>query len=75
MKQFHAKFILPFNTTIPKHSQLEKVDYSKKDCQLFDSTCAKICTGNGICFYFNDDGKLDLYYILKTRYLVIKSNY
>ena len=30
--------------------------------------------GNVRFFYFNDDGKLDLYYILKIRHPVIKNN-
>ena len=30
--------------------------------------------GNDIRFYFNDYGKLDLYYIFKIRYPVIKTN-
>ena len=29
MKQFHSNLILPFNITITKHSQIEKLDSSK----------------------------------------------
>ena len=29
MKQFHSNLILPFSITIPKHSQIEKLDSSK----------------------------------------------
>ena len=29
MKTFHASFISPFNKTIPKHSHIENLDYSK----------------------------------------------
>ena len=39
-----------------------------------NSTCGKICLGNGRLFYFNDNGKLDLYYILKIIYPLIKNN-
>ena len=39
-----------------------------------DSTCEKICVGNGRPFYSNDDGKLVIYYILKIRYHGIKNN-
>ena len=66
MKQFHENFTLPFNITIPKYSHIE-ILYSSKN-----STCDKICVGNGGFFYFNDDGKLDIYYIFKRRYPVIK---
>ena len=33
MKQFHAKFILRINIIIPKHSQIENLDYSEYNCQ------------------------------------------
>ena len=39
-----------------------------------DSTCDKLCVGNDRFFYFNDVGKLDIYYILKIIYPVIKNN-
>ena len=52
MKQIHANFILPFNTTITKNSHIENLDYSKDNCKSFDSTCDKICVGNGIYFRF-----------------------
>ena len=74
MKQFYAKFIFPSNITISKQSHIENLDFSKNNCQSFYSTYDKICVGNGRFFYFNDDGKLDLYCILKRRYPVIKKN-
>ena len=39
-----------------------------------DSTCDKFFVGNGGFFYFNDDGKLDLYIVLKRGYSVLKKN-
>ena len=33
-----------------------------------------MCVGNGLFFYFRDDGKLDIYYMVKRRYPVIKNN-
>ena len=74
MKQFNADFILPFNIPWPKHSDNEKLDSSKNHCQSLDSTYDKICVGNGIFLYFKDDNKLDLYYMVKIRYLVIDNN-
>ena len=74
IKRFHAKFILWFSITISKQSQIENLDPSKYNCQSLDSTCDKICVENGIFFYFNHDGKLDLYCILKRRYPIIKNN-
>ena len=68
MKQFHAKFILRLNITIPKHSHIENLNSLKYESQSLDSTCDKTCVGNGRFFYFNDDGKLDLCYILKRGY-------
>ena len=41
---------------------------------IFDSTCDKICVGNGRFFYFNDDCKLDIYYTLKRIHPVINNN-
>ena len=32
-----------------------------------NSICEKIYVENGRLFYFNDDGKLDNYYLLKIR--------
>ena len=74
MTQFHAKFILRLNINITKNSHIEDLDSLKYNCQSLDSTCDKICVGNGRFFYFNNDGKLDLCCILKRRYPVIKQN-
>ena len=71
MKQFHSKFILRLNITIPKNSQIEKLDSSEHSCQSLDSTCDKCFVVNGILLYFNNYGKLYLWYILKRRYLFI----
>ena len=68
MKQYNTSCILPFNITVPKHSQIEKLDSSKYNCQSFYSNCDKICSGIIIFFYFNNDGKLDIYYIVKIRH-------
>ena len=40
----------------------------------FDSSCDKFCIRNGGFFYVKDDGKLDIYYIVKRRYPVMKNN-
>ena len=63
---------IKYNPT--KKTQIENLDYSKYNCQSLDLTCDKICVGNGIFFNFNNDGKLDICYILKIRYPVIKNN-
>ena len=70
----HESFILLFNITIPKHSQIENLNHSRNDFGSVDSSCDLICVGNGRFFYFRDNGKLDLYHIVKIRYLVIKNN-
>ena len=73
MKQSHAKFILRFDVTIAKSCHIENLDSSQYNCQSFDSTCDKSCVGNGR-FFSQNDGKLDLCYIMKRRYPVIKNN-
>ena len=60
MKKSHAKFILQFNITTPKQSQIENLDYSKYNCQYLDSTCDINIVENGRFFYFRDDVKLYL---------------
>ena len=72
MKQFLAKFILQFNITIWKQSQIENLYSSKNNCQSFYSTCDNCFVGNGRFFYLNYDGKLDIYYIVKIIYPGIK---
>ena len=47
MKQFHEKFILLLNITIPKNSQIENLDDSKCNCQSLYSTCNSFFVGNG----------------------------
>ena len=42
-----------------------KLVFFKNNCQSFDSTCDNCFVGNGWFFYFNDDGKLDIYDIVK----------
>ena len=74
MKQFYVKCILILNITIPNKSQIENFNYSKYDCESLDSTCDEIFVENGRFFYFNNDSKLDIYYILKIRHSAIKNN-
>ena len=74
MKIFHGGYILPFNITITKSYQIEIFNSSKYNFQWLNSNCEKICVGNGR-FYLNNDGKLDLYYIFKIKYPVIKKNH
>ena len=38
------------------------------------SNCDVVCVGNGIFFYFNEDGKLDLHVLARKRYPVLKTN-
>ena len=74
MRQFHTIFTLPFNITIPKHSQIETLNSSKKNYQYFDSTCDLKIVENGIVLYFKNHGKIYLYHIVKIRSPVIKKN-
>ena len=51
-----------------KNSQIENLNSLNYNYQSLDSTCDKICFGNGRFYHFNYDGKLDLCYIFKRRY-------
>ena len=72
MKKLFETFVLPINITIPKNSPIENLDSSIYNSQSLVETCDIICVGNGRFFYFNEDGKLDIYVIVKIRYPVIK---
>ena len=72
MKQFLEKCILKIHITMPKNSPIEKLDSSIYNSQSLVSTCDIVCVGNGIFFYFNEDGKPDLHVIVKRRYLFLK---
>ena len=60
---------------ITKNSHIENLDISKYNFESFISTCEKICVGNGMFLYFNDDVKLDLYYIFKIIHPIIKNHW
>ena len=61
MKQFLETFILLVNITMHENSPIEKLDSSIYNSQSLVLTYYIICVGSGIFFYFNEDGKLDLY--------------
>ena len=73
MKTIHAKSILSFNITIPEHSQIETLNDPNIIVNNLIQAVINLCW-EWIFFYFNNDGRLDLYYIVKRRYPVIKSN-
>ena len=60
---FHGSKYLPFHITIPKIDDIKTIDCFKYTCQSLNSTGDKTYVGDVIFFYFNDDGKLDMYYI------------
>ena len=68
MEQFLEIFIVSINITINKNSPIEKLGSSIYNSQSLVETCDIICVGNGRFFYFNEDGKLDIYVIVKIRY-------
>ena len=55
-----------------KDSPIEKLDSSIYNGQSLVSTCDIVCDGNGIFFYFNEDGKLDINILVKKRHPVLK---
>ena len=67
MEQLVETFILPINITMHEDSPTENLDSSMYNEQSLVSTCDVVCVGNGIFFYFNKDGKLDLYILVKKK--------
>ena len=74
MKIFHGRYRLQFNITIPKINHIENIDYLKYNDQSLNSIYEEICVGNGRLFYFDEDGKLDIYYILNEDSLLLKNH-
>ena len=58
----YGRIYFTFSITIRKRYDIERV-HLKKVCQSLNSMVEKICVGNGRFLYFNDDDKLDIYYI------------
>ena len=72
MNKLLETFILPINITMHKNAPIKKLDPSINNIHSLVSTCGIVCVWNGIFFYFNEDGKLDLDVIVKIRYSVLK---
>ena len=70
MEKLFETFKLPINIIMHDDSPIEKFNYSIYNGQLLVSTSDVVCVGNGISFYFNEYGKLDLNVLLKKRYPV-----
>ena len=60
MGQLLETFILQINISMHEDSPIGKLVSSIYNGQLLVSTCDVVYVGNGIFFYFNEDGKLDL---------------
>ena len=60
--------------TIPKRYQIQKIDYLKYNYQYLNLTCKKICAEKSRFFYFNDDGKLEIYICLTEDTLLYKKS-
>ena len=56
-----------------KDSPIDKLYSSLYYGQSLVSTCDVVCVGNGIFFYLNRDGKIDLHVLVKNIYPVLKS--
>ena len=72
MEQFLEAFTLKMNITIHEDSPIENLYSSIYNGQSLVSTYYIVCVGNGRFFYFNEDGKLDINFIVKIRYPVLK---
>ena len=60
---FDGRKYLPFHITIPKRYDIGIFYYNS---QSLNSTGEKIYVVNYILFYFDDDGKLNIFYIIKN---------
>ena len=58
-----------------EYSPIDKLGSSLYTVQSLVSTCDAVCVGNGRCFYFNEDGKLDIHVLVKIIYPVLKEIY
>ena len=56
-----------FHITIPKRHDIEKFNLKIYSCQSLISMGEIIWVGNERFFYFNDDGKLDIYYRIEKK--------
>ena len=65
-------FSLLINITIHEDSPIDKLESSLYNGQSLISTCDVVCVENVRFFYFNEDGKLDLYVLVKKVYPVLK---
>ena len=65
MQQLLEKCILRINVIMHEDSPIDKLYYSLYNGKQLVSTCDVVCVGNGIFFYFNKDGKLDLHILVK----------
>ena len=72
MEQLLETFTLRINVTRHGDSPIDKLDSSIYSGQSLLSICDVVYVGNGIIFYFNKDGKLDLHLLLKKRYPDLK---
>ena len=72
MEQLLETFISQMNITMHEDSPIEKLDSSIYNVQSLVSTCDIVCVGNGIFFYFNKDGKLDINVLLKKGNTLFK---
>ena len=74
MEQLLEIFILPINIIMHEDSPIQKLYYSIYNGQSLVSICGAVCVGNGIFFYFNEDGKLYLHVLVKNIYHILKTN-
>ena len=63
---FGGRTYLTCHITIPKIDDIDKSHLKIYNCQSLNPMIQMICLGNGKFFYFNYDGKLELYHIQKT---------
>ena len=62
---FDGRTYLPFHIIIPKRNDISGFF---NNSQSLNSTGEKIYVGNYILFYFDNDGKLNLWYIINKLY-------
>ena len=80
MITFYGGLYEPCHIRIPKIDVIDKVNFPKYNCKSLNFMSNKNCVVNFRFFYFNDDGKPDIficknkYCLWKTRLLFFSSN-
>ena len=69
MRTLDGRSYEPSHDILPKTDITDEVPFFKYNCQSLNLMNEKSYIGNGRFFYFNNDGKLEIFYMQKKYYL------